>query len=130
MKCHSDYAFSLIIYEFRNIAKSVEVRISSSNSCFDLSQPYQDCLLSIKALEFLVRQTLFTKHSTKMLTIILLILLSVFVVIYFYLKYDAVYFKKLGVPYIPGNLLVGNLEDMMFGRANSIDMVTKSYNHS
>lgn len=63
-----------------------------------------------------------------MLTELLLIFSTAFLALYLYLKYNASYFKRKGVPYIPGNSFVGNIADMAFSRTDPTNMVCKWYN--
>lgn len=65
----------------------------------------------------------------EMLTDILLIFLSALVAVYFYLKYNAGYFKRKGVPFIPANTLVGNIADLAFLRTDPTEMVNRWYKH-
>lgn len=64
-----------------------------------------------------------------MLTEILLSIPTAFLALYLYLRYNANYFKRKGVPYIPGNSFIGNITDLAFSRTDPTDMVCKWYNH-
>lgn len=64
-----------------------------------------------------------------MLTSILLIFSSGLLALYFYLKYNANYFKRKGVPFIPSNILIGNIADLALNRADPTEMVNKWYKH-
>lgn len=64
-----------------------------------------------------------------MLADILLIFLSALVAVYLYMKYNASYFKRKGVPFLPANILAGNIADLTFGRTDPMEMVNKWYKH-
>lgn len=64
-----------------------------------------------------------------MLASILLLVLSGLLAAYFYLKYSANYFRRKCVPYIPANILFGNIADGILGRIDSTEMVNQWYNH-
>lgn len=64
-----------------------------------------------------------------MITEVLLVVLSLFAATYFYFKHNAGYFKRKGVPYIPGNIVMGNLKDFVLSRIDPTNMVKEWYNH-
>lgn len=62
-------------------------------------------------------------------SLVLVVLLLGLLVAYIYLKYNANYFRRKGVPFIPSNILVGNIADGILGGLDFIEMVEKWYNH-
>lgn len=64
-----------------------------------------------------------------MLAEVLILVSSAFAVVYLYLRFNAGYFERKGVPFIPGNSLFGNLSDFVLGRNNPTEMVSNWYNH-
>lgn len=63
------------------------------------------------------------------ITEILLIIFSALVVLFGYLRYNADYFKRKGIPYIKANLLFGNVKDLILSRSDPCALVSEWYNH-
>lgn len=64
-----------------------------------------------------------------MLTNFLIAILFIFFLIYAYLKRNASFFKRHGIPSIKGNLIFGNISELLLGTRDALDVVRGWYNH-
>lgn len=63
------------------------------------------------------------------ITEILLVIFTILIVLFGFLRYNVDYFKRRNIPYVKANFFFGNLKELVLSKLDPCALVSKWYNH-